>query len=115
MILEKEALEKGTFVVTASFEDENGNAVTPLTMTWTLTDKLGAVKNSRQDVAIGSLSSSVDVFLSGDDLAVTVGEDAEPEVYVERRLLFEGTYTSTDGTKNLVDEVKFFIRKLVGV
>ena len=35
--LAEEAVERSTYVVTLSFEDEDGMAVAPSTLTWTLT------------------------------------------------------------------------------
>ena len=103
------AIEESTFVLTLSFTDEDDAAVTPKTGTWTLTDEAGNVINSRLDVEISALASSVDIVLSGDDLAIgTYGG--------QRVLLFEGTYDSDAGTDlPLKDQVRFTIDNLVGV
>ncbi len=90
-----EAKEKSTIAITASFKDEEGSAVTPKTATWTLTDDSGAVINSRKQVNIGSLSTSVTVVLSGDDLQILSGEASEKNA--TRRFLIEATYDSSLG------------------
>ena len=65
--LEVKALEDSTYVVTAAFTDEDGSAVVPNTVTWSLKDKSGTVVNERTAVD-ETPASSVDIVLSGDDL-----------------------------------------------
>lgn len=84
------ASELSSYIITLSFTDETGNAVTPDSVKWTLTDLDGNVINNRQDVVISSLSSSVPVVLEGDDLLVGVNYRLE-----KRMLTIEGTYTSS--------------------
>jgi phage baseplate assembly protein gpV len=106
------AREQSTYVVTCSFTDETGEAATPTALTWTLTDLAGTVINGRQDVAVAAedLASSLDIVLSGDDLAV------DGAVQVQRVLTIEGTYTSdAGGALPLKDAVKINIDPLVGV
>lgn len=85
------AQEEGTLVLNIAWYDEDGNAVTPSAATWTLTDLDGNVINSRQDVSISSLSTSNDVVLKGDDLAIS-------PYGVNRQLLAKWTYTSSAGS-----------------
>ena len=100
--------EESSGVITLTYTDEDGNAVTPATGTWTLTDKDGTVINSRSDVAISSLSTTNDVLLSGDDLAFQTSESGR-EV-VERLFVFEGTYNSLLGNGiPLKEQGRFFI------
>jgi hypothetical protein len=87
-----EAVEQSTYVVGVSFFDEDDNAITPATATWTLTDEAGAVINSREDVAI-SPAETVDIVLQGDDLAV-----AANKTVVNRILVVAGTYNSAAGS-----------------
>ena len=88
------AHEKGTIVVRAAFTDEDGDTVTPASdVLWTLTDTAGTVINSRQDVAV-SAAATVNIVLSGDDLALQTGEAGR----VERRILVATTYNSSLGT-----------------
>lgn len=103
------AVEESTFIITASFTDEDGNAVTPSTLKWTLTDDAGNVINSREDVSIAP-ASSVDIVLSGDDLALSGYGPAF------RILTIEGTYSSDAGSDlPLKDSVKFVVDNLVAV
>jgi hypothetical protein len=96
------AIEKGTYFITVSFIDEDGNAVTPNAgVTWTLTDSNGVVINNRKNVGITE-AASVDIVLSGDDLQAV--DSADPW----RKLLIEGTYDSDAGDDlPFKDEVKF--------
>lgn len=105
--------EKSTAVFTASFKDEDGQATVPTAATWTLSDKAGAIINSRDSVTITSLAESVDIVLSGDDLAISSGFDGRAE---ERVLTIEGTYTSDLGSGLPIKaECRFFIDSLIAV
>lgn len=75
-----------TVVVTFTLTDEDGSAVTPNEASWSLYSERGVV-NSREDVAITSLASSMDVVLSGDDLTAGL-----------TYFVVEGTYDSDVGT-----------------
>lgn len=100
-----QAIERSTFAVTASFTDDAGDAVTPNSgLTWTLTDIVGTVVNSREGVSIAS-SSSVTIALTGADLAIS---DSFRD---NRRLLtIQGTYNSSLGSNlAIVDWVEFSI------
>ena len=109
-ILTTNAIEKSTFVITASFTDEDGNAVTPNELTWTLSDSDGTVINSRQDVSL-TPATSVDILLQGDDLVVSGNRDDR-----RRIVLIEGTYNSAAGSDLPIrDEVKFQIVDLINI
>jgi len=86
------AVEGSTYIVTAAFEDEDENAVTPNDLTWTLTDRHGNVINDREDEVI-TPDTSVDIVLTGDDLQV--GDDERATVLT---VTIEGTYDSDAGT-----------------
>lgn len=88
--IDTHATEKSTYIVTAAFTDEDGAAVSPATLTWTLTDSSGSVINSREDVAVSDPGTSEDIVLSGADLGVTETGD------VVRIITFEGTYNHVD-------------------
>ena len=88
------ANEQGTIVVRAAFTDEDGATVVPASnVLWTLTDTAGTVINSRLD-EIESAAATVDIVLTGDDLALQTGESGT----VERRILVETTYNSSLGS-----------------
>ena len=103
--IKETAIEQSSFKVSVTFYDESGNAVSPDTMTWTLTDEDGSVVNSRENVTISDPSSSENILLQGDDLAVD-GNDP-----VKRIVTFEGTYTSAEFGAGLplIDESTFTI------
>lgn len=91
-IRKPKAPEKGSLVVGCSFEDEDGNAVSPKSINWTFTDKNGSAINSRDAVAVTSPATSIDVLLMGDDLAILSDESHLPEV--ERYFLINYVYDS---------------------
>ena len=105
------AIEESTYGITIDFYDDAGAAVSPATMTWTLSDKDGTVINARQDVAISNPTSSETITLSGDDLAVSEGESSL------RILTLEGTYDSgTLGTGLAFrDSCQFVVEDLAAV
>ena len=104
------ANEKGTCIITCAFATDDGTAVTPKTLKWTLVDNLGNVINEREQVEVSSLSTSIDIVLSGDDLSATGSENTK---YFKRFLIVEATYNSTSGSDlPLKDEVLFQIKNL---
>lgn len=87
--------EGGTYIVNISTVDEDGNAVAPETLKWTLTDDTGAaVINGRSEVEIAAPSASEDVVLDGDDCAIQIGEESD---VVTRIFTVTGTYDSVLG------------------
>lgn len=92
IVLETPASERGTYVVDIAFFDENSVAVTPTAATWTLTDSLAVVINSRSAVAISPLAATATLVLQGLDLAVGAGL-----IGTARNILVEFTYNSTLG------------------
>ena len=90
--LDTRAVEKGSFVITASFTDENGDAVVPKTVKWTLVDaETEDIVNSREQVS-ATPATSVDILLQGDDLAILHGQRKEL-----RELIVEWTYDGSLG------------------
>jgi hypothetical protein len=61
------AVEKSTFAIVAVFTDEDGDAVTPDLVTWSLSNSSGTIINSLEDVS-ETPASTVTIVLSGDDL-----------------------------------------------
>ncbi len=111
-ITTKTAIEKSTFVVTASFVDAAGVAAVPKSgLNWTLTNSSGTVINSRSSVVIAP-AASVDIVLSGLDLAMQTGERGK----VRRVLTIQGTYDSDEGTGlQINDECVFLLQNLLVV
>lgn len=102
------ARDSNPAVMHIEFRDAAGNAVTPTSAAWTLTNAAGTVVNSRSAVAIAPLDSAVDItFLSADT------EYADGPM---RRMLVEWVYTSTEGSDLEASEtITFWIRDLRGV
>lgn len=101
-------VEKGTLKLTVPIYDEDGNAVVPNELSYTLTDWSGAVMNGLEGEAIVP-ASSVDIVLTGDDLVIG---DTTPQ----RFLLIEGTYDSSDGNDlEMRHQIEFTINGLVAV
>ncbi len=110
MFLNKIAQERSTFVVSLSFEDENGISIIPDSLTWSLFDKEGGVINSRLNVVINTPTEITDIFLNGDDLQLS---NSESELRVKRFLVAEAIYTATNGNPYPIkDEIIFFIENL---
>lgn len=103
--------EEGTRGIEIAFTNEDGNPVTPDTLTWTLTNRppvgtTPTVINSREEVAVtgDDLSSTVTIVLQGDDLALLTAETSE--IIANRLLTLRFTYTSILGS-NLPEKVQY--------
>jgi len=107
----EKAIEQSSYEISANWVDENGDAVDPDTLAWTLHDGDGRVVNSRSSVAIGAPVANTVILLEGADLAVA-GNSA-----IRRYVLFEGTFTSVvhGAGKPLRDQVSFDILPLVKI
>jgi len=105
--LTTEPSEKGTYVITAAFTDENSQAKIPTTLEWKLTDKSGNVINSRSAVTL-TPAASVSIVLSGDDLALSsLSDDGQ------RAFLLTGTYDSNLGSDlPIKEEARFTVANL---
>lgn len=104
--LSTNATEKSTYKITCAFTDDDGTAVNPASLTWTLVNDAGTVVNSRLDVSVVSPTTPVDIILSGDDLDIST--------YGKQRLLtLTATYNSTAGSGlPLKSEVSFLVDNL---
>lgn len=89
IILTERAIDRGTFVVTVAFADEDNAPVTPAAASWTLLGRNNDVINSRDAVAITPAESAV-ILLGADDL-----DRADGDV---RHLVIEWTYDSSLGS-----------------
>jgi hypothetical protein len=107
------AVEKSTYIVTATFKDEDEVLVVPNIITWTLTDESGNVIHSRTDVSVAVPLSTINSLLQGLDLAMQTLETAGT---VGRVMTVNATYNSTlGGNRPLKGEVKFFVDNLLKV
>jgi hypothetical protein len=104
--LEEHAIERSTFVITASFFDESATPVAAtVTGTWKLTDYSGNVINSRSAEAFGP-ATTLNIVLTDEDL---IGVAETPL----RRITIEGTYDSSLGNDlSLRDQVTFTVDNL---
>jgi hypothetical protein len=109
-VIEDVANEGSSFYPTISFLDENGQAMTPDTLKWKLTDPSGNVVNGRSEVTESSPSTSLTIALGGADLDVLGDHTAA------RILTLWGTYTSsTHGAgRPFTFQVMFNIQPSVG-
>jgi len=90
-VLSEHAMERSTYLVPVAFTDEDGAAVTPTAVTWSLVKANGDVVNGREDVAL-TPATSVGILLYGADLAILDGQG-----YEARSVVVEYTYDSTLG------------------
>ena len=81
----------GSCVVVATYTDEDGSAVTPSSVTWTLHDEAGKVVNSRSGVS-ETPGTSNNILLSGADVTCTTGQNER------RRLTVSIVYDSSYGS-----------------
>jgi hypothetical protein len=86
--LDIKATEESTYIVTAAFTDADDSAVTPTSVTWTLTDTRGNIINTREDVVV-TPASTITIVLTGDDLGMDeIGDEAK------RIITVNAVYTS---------------------
>ena len=109
--LELHADEKSTYKITAAFTDSAGSAVTPDTIIYKLTNVEGTIINSKEAVSV-TPDTSVEIVLSGNDLAMQTGETGS----VERVVTLEAVYDSDEGNNlPLKEEAVFIIDPLLNV
>lgn len=107
IIFNKPVNDQSTAIVTCAFCDGAGEAITPTSVTWTLSDLFGNIVNSRENVSI-TPAASVSIVLSGNDLKYADGKN--------RYLLVEALYNSTLGSDlPLKEEAIITITDLAGV
>lgn len=95
------ARDGNTYVVVVKPQDEDGTAVTPNSMSYTLTNEYGRIVNSKDHVVI-TPSTEASVVLSAADVKYAEG--------TRRRVILEGKYNSTLGSSmDLVDWTEFGI------
>lgn len=66
--LSKQGKEGSTYVVEVRFKDEEGNAAAPKSLSWWLSDTEGNPVNNREDIAVTSPASVMNIVLTGNDL-----------------------------------------------
>jgi len=109
-IITTKVAEKSTVTFTAAFTDENDAAATPDSIVWSLSDEDGTIINSREDVAATSGTSTVDITLSGDDLALPNRNK------LKRKLTIEAIVDLDVGDNKPVNgELTFYIEDLTNI
>ena len=63
----EDAKDRSSYVVQMDFTDEEGNAVVPVSVTWTLTDGVDVV-NRREDVSVAAPAATTYIAIHGADL-----------------------------------------------
>lgn len=94
---------RDSFLITFTFTDEDGDPLTPTSLTWSLYDDRELIVNEREDVTISSTAGVVNVVLSGNDLDVNTTHPTR-----SRKVILEGTYNSTYGNDLAIREVACF-------
>jgi hypothetical protein len=100
-------VDQSTKIVPISFQDEEGDSITPIadTVTWSLYNESGAIVNEREDEEETS-AETVNIVLSGNDLKISDG--------ARRILVVKARYNSTLGDNlPLVDMASFSIKNLL--
>lgn len=106
-----DATDRSSYVIQIDFTDEAGDAVTPTAATWTLTDGADEVVNSRENIVVSTLASTIHVALSGADLDV---DEAGGRTENLRSLVVSASYNSSlTGTLLPIKKaVKFLVTDL---
>lgn len=106
-------VEKSSGSVLVRFRDRNDQPITPTSAKYTITDDAGNVINNKEDIAISSLATQVELLLSGDDLAISSGFAGVSE---ERILTIEATYDSDLGNDlPLNEQAIFYVDQLIAI
>lgn len=87
--------ERSSLPLRIDFTDDTGAPVTPVSANWSLTDGTGTIINTRHDVAITPLASTVYILLSNADLLLS--ENAEQFRFVT----VKATYNSATYGNNV--------------
>lgn len=102
------AKDGGTYLIAATFKDENGSAVTPNAITWSLFGANENYINSRSAVSIGSPATAIDILLTGNDLNYSDG--------AVRHIVILADYDSDAGTGlSMREQESFRIVNITGV
>lgn len=102
-------LERSTVAAVASFRDEAGELIIPSVIKWTLTDGDGNVINNQANIDIVP-ANTVNIVLSGDDLAMTAGDDGRRQVVI--RAVYDGTLGDD---LPIVGVLEFTVRNVPGI
>lgn len=103
MLLQEVARERSTYVVRMTFRDARGELIAPDTLVWSLYDGAGEIVNNRDKVAVVGPASTVEIVLTGADLAMDGLHRTEM-----RMVLAHATY---DAGKTIRETAEFYLAK----
>lgn len=110
--LTTEAEELSSYKVTCAFTDDDGDAVIPNLIKWSLIDEDGNIINSRSWVSVETPAASTEVALYDKDLQIKVTEAIQEAVV--RRFVVYAEYDSDLGSNlPLYGSCRITIRNLV--
>lgn len=103
------APEEGTYIITATFTDEDNEEESPESLFWSLRNSNGEIVNDKENIEI-TPSTTISIVLSGDDLTIPENDDGI------RFLTITGTYNSSLGMGlPLTGEIAFNIKNFIGI
>jgi len=104
--------EESSGSIVVEFEDRDGDDVIPTSIKWTLTTTDGVtIINEREQEDVETPAASIEILLSGDDLALLTVEVSDRTV--ARKLTIEAVYDSDLGDDlPLNSEKSFSVRNL---
>jgi len=104
--------EESSGSIVVEFEDRDGDDVIPTSIKWTLTTTDGVtIINEREQEDVETPAASIEILLSGDDLALLTAEVSDRTV--ARKLTIEAVYDSDLGDDlPLNSEKSFSVRNL---
>jgi len=111
--LSEKAVEGSTFIIRVEFFETTPSGKTPIVpnsgLTWSLVDIEGNIINSRDNIPLDPPADTIDIALSGEDLASSGNHS------LRRYLIVKGTYNGVFGNDlSIIDEVAFQISNLRG-
>jgi hypothetical protein len=86
--LTSNAVEQSTFAISAAFTDDEGVAVIPTSITWTLCNDWGAIIDSLENKAVETPASSITIILRGDNLKILDQENDFETRFLEISALY---------------------------
>jgi len=112
--MDTNAREGNTYAINIRFYDENSLAFAPNSLYWTLHDGNNTVINSRENIGITSLQTSIDLVLTSAD---TLFQSDREHINTEKRFVtITGNYNSDLGNNlTLTEQIRFDIDRLIKV
>ena len=105
-----EVSERSDFPLSVSFLDEDSQPVTPDAATYRIDDEKNR-RNIRSSTSIGSLASTIDIWITSDENHIIRSRND----YEVRTVTVEYDYTSDAGAKHATAEYRYKLINLHGV